>query len=102
MAKANKKTTFARETRVVERVIKVEESVPVERETYTLTLTKDEAEVLMVACSRMGGSPDGSRGVFDGKPDSILTVLSAQLEMDYQDSVYNKAISPPVSLWWDD
>jgi hypothetical protein len=50
---------------------------------FTLGLTAQEAHVLMQVCSRIGGSPEGLRGIFSDEQTSIMCVLRDAGVEDY-------------------
>lgn len=74
MAKVD--VTIEKKARLVE-VVKVEEV-----ETFTLTLNRQEAEALWAVTQCVGGSPDGYRGVFSSRPDSLERILHTALKLD--------------------
>lgn len=89
-----------KKTRMVERVVK-EEQIYYENEpdydnpVYTLKLSKKEAEALASLCRRVGGRPQGMRGIFSSHPESILEQLRAAGVKEHEpptNAVVNRAI----------
>lgn len=59
-------------------VKKVPKTVYVEEKTITLELTEDEAIFLKAAMTKVGGSPEGLRGVANGISDALFDVVGAR------------------------
>lgn len=66
-------------------VIRIPHTTYTEKEGVTLTLTQEEARALAAVCMRVGGKPEGLRGIISGKDGSVLDQLeSLEIGCDYE------------------